>query len=188
MNLQKPFVITVIGPESSGKTTLASKLAEYFGCSWVPEYARGYLEKLGRDYDESDLEKIAAGQYSSILERMDISSPVLETDVFELRETSDKERELPVVKFYFEEFGSVPRPILIVDSGMLTLRLWARIKYARTIPLVEEAMKMDVTSLYILCRPVLPWEPDPLRESPALLDRAWIYNHYLQEMAKLRKK
>jgi nicotinamide riboside kinase len=69
---------------------------------------------------------------------------------------------------------------------MLSLRMWARIKYGIKISLVDQALKEDVTSLYILTRPVLEWEVDPLREAPALLDRVWIYNHYLKELSSVR--
>jgi NadR type nicotinamide-nucleotide adenylyltransferase len=54
--------IVLTGPESSGKTTLARRLAELHGTAWVPEYAREYLENLGRPYEESDLLEIARGQ------------------------------------------------------------------------------------------------------------------------------
>jgi HTH-type transcriptional repressor of NAD biosynthesis genes len=37
--------IVLFGPESTGKTTLAKKLAYHFQTSWVPEFAREYLEK-----------------------------------------------------------------------------------------------------------------------------------------------
>ncbi len=36
--------VTVIGPESSGKTTLAQALAARFAAPWVPEAARRYAE------------------------------------------------------------------------------------------------------------------------------------------------
>jgi nicotinamide riboside kinase len=54
--------IVLTGPESSGKTTLAAQLAQYFGAAWVPEFARQYLDGLGRPYLESDLLEIARGQ------------------------------------------------------------------------------------------------------------------------------
>ena len=78
--------------------------------------------------------------------------------------------------------------MVIVDSGMMSLRMWARIKYGITIPVVEHALKEDMTSLYLLTRPVLEWEADPLREAPALLDRVWIYNHYLKELSSVRER
>jgi hypothetical protein len=90
--------------------------------------------------------------------------------------------EPAALSFYMEEFGNGPRPLIVVDSGMMSLRLWAKIKYNTTIPLVEEALREDMTSVYVVCRPVYPWEPDPLREAPSLVDRAWIYNQFLKEI------
>ncbi len=55
----------VIGPESTGKSTLSAQLANEFDTLWVPEYARGYLEELGREYTEDDLLQIAKGQVES---------------------------------------------------------------------------------------------------------------------------
>ena len=36
--------IALFGPESTGKTTLAKQLAEYYETEWVPEFARDYLQ------------------------------------------------------------------------------------------------------------------------------------------------
>lgn len=36
--------VVLIGPESSGKTTLAAALAAHFGAPWVPEAARRFVE------------------------------------------------------------------------------------------------------------------------------------------------
>src|SRR5438045_976931 len=54
--------IVVIGPESTGKSTLCSQLAEHYKTVWCPEYAREYLEKNGTDYTYGDLLTIAKGQ------------------------------------------------------------------------------------------------------------------------------
>lgn len=54
--------IVIIGPESTGKSTLSRELAAYFEEPWVPEYAREYLDRLGRPYGYSDLLAIAEGQ------------------------------------------------------------------------------------------------------------------------------
>lgn len=58
-----PHKIVVIGPESTGKSTLSKGLAEYLKCPWVPEYAREYLEKLEGQYTYDDLLEIAKGQF-----------------------------------------------------------------------------------------------------------------------------
>jgi NadR type nicotinamide-nucleotide adenylyltransferase len=57
--------IVVIGPESTGKSTLSEQLASALQTIWVPEYARGYLENLGREYNEADLLEMAKGQLAS---------------------------------------------------------------------------------------------------------------------------
>lgn len=54
--------IVITGPESTGKTTLARQLADHFNVQPVPEFARSFLEQLGRPYMESDLVDIAKGQ------------------------------------------------------------------------------------------------------------------------------
>lgn len=54
--------IAIIGPESTGKSTLSRQLADYFGTTWVPEFARQYLDTISRPYVESDLLTIAKGQ------------------------------------------------------------------------------------------------------------------------------
>lgn len=38
--------VSVLGAESTGTTTLARHLAEYYRTIWVPEYGRDYCEKL----------------------------------------------------------------------------------------------------------------------------------------------
>ena len=58
--------IALFGPESTGKTTLAKQLAEYYKTDWVPEFARDYLqEKWDKQQaicDVDDMLPIAYGQ------------------------------------------------------------------------------------------------------------------------------
>ncbi len=193
----KPFIITIVGPESSGKTTLARELASRYGAAWVPEFARRYLEGLDRPYQENDLNHIAEGQLEAISE---VLSGLLSVGNSHLppgplkgvninlneMEVHGGRSKYSFLTFQREEFGEASRPVVIVDSGMMSLRMWARIKYGITIPVVEQALKEDMTSLYLLTRPVPEWEADPLREAPSLLDRVWIYNHYLNELSSVR--
>ena len=49
------YKVGIIGPESTGKSTLARELAEQFKGTYVPEYAREYVERKGSTevtYDE----------------------------------------------------------------------------------------------------------------------------------------
>lgn len=57
--------IAIVGPESTGKTTLARQLAERYNTQWVPEFARQYLKELNREYQREDLLNIAKGQLNN---------------------------------------------------------------------------------------------------------------------------
>lgn len=62
-NLSKKISkIVFTGPESSGKSTIAKKIAETLSLPLVEEYARTYLEIHGLEYTESDVDQIGIGQ------------------------------------------------------------------------------------------------------------------------------
>lgn len=83
--------IVVIGPESTGKSTLSEALAASLQTVWVPEYARAYLENLGRDYNEGDLLEIALGQIALEEERLKNANRFLfcDTDLYVLKVWSE---------------------------------------------------------------------------------------------------
>ncbi len=54
--------IVLIGPEATGKSTLAKQLADYYHATWIPEYARTYVENLNREYTFDDVVNIAKHQ------------------------------------------------------------------------------------------------------------------------------
>ncbi len=60
--MPRPKKVVVLGPESTGKSTLCSQLADHYKTCWVPEFAREYLLNLGRSYQYDDLIAIARGQ------------------------------------------------------------------------------------------------------------------------------
>src|SRR4051812_24372714 len=57
--------IVIIGPESTGKSTLSESLAKHYDTVWCPEYAREYLMKHGMGYRYEDLLTIAKGQIAA---------------------------------------------------------------------------------------------------------------------------
>ena len=57
--------VLLFGPESCGKTTLAGQLADAFGGEVVPEYARTWLREPEPDFDLTDMELIARGQWAA---------------------------------------------------------------------------------------------------------------------------
>lgn len=62
MTSKPTFKIVLTGPECTGKSTLAEKLAAHYHTVWVPEYARSYIEALERPYNADDILNIAKGQ------------------------------------------------------------------------------------------------------------------------------
>ncbi|MBP9104078.1 MAG: AAA family ATPase [Chitinophagaceae bacterium] len=82
--------IVIIGPESTGKSTLCTQLAEHYNSIWCPEYAREYLLQHGTDYTFDDLLTIAKGQvaqedeYISKIENSD--KPLfIDTDMYVMK-------------------------------------------------------------------------------------------------------
>ena len=72
--------IIVIGPESSGKTTLYKALSKHFNLPFSKEFAREYLEKKNKDYNQDDLLKIAKGQLNS-----EQNTQLLDTDLITIK-------------------------------------------------------------------------------------------------------
>ena len=76
--------IALFGPESTGKTTLAKQLAEYYKTEWVPEFARDYLqEKWNKTQDicnVDDMLPIAYGQTKSENEHLLLANKYLFCD------------------------------------------------------------------------------------------------------------
>ncbi len=76
---EKKIVLT--GPESTGKSSLCSSLSKYYKVPFVDEYARTYIDQLGRAYIQSDLSKIAIGQYEWIKRIPENTSSLIDTDL-----------------------------------------------------------------------------------------------------------
>lgn len=133
-------ILSIVGPECTGKTALAGDLADHFGVAYVTEYARDYL--AGRtDYAPADVEAIARGQMA------------LEADAL-----------------------AADRSPVILDTDLLVVRVWWEEKYGPLPDWLRRAFAAQAPRRYLLTAPDLPWEPDPLRESP--LDRERLFEVY----------
>ncbi|MGI4760744.1 MAG: AAA family ATPase [Janthinobacterium lividum] len=94
--------ISLTGPESAGKSTLAAQLAAHYGTRFVPEYARHYLEANGAGYALADLEAIAHGQLAAEDAAASLASHLLFCDT-----------DLLVLKIWAENaFGACPAWVL----------------------------------------------------------------------------
>lgn len=136
---QKPsacFKIVLFGPESTGKTTLAKKLAAHFNTEWVEEYMREYLQEKWDATKElcepEDLIKIAEGQILSENKKTETATGLLfcDTDLLELTVYS---------KAYYNEYCD---PAILKHA----LNNWY--------------------DLYFLTNIDVPWVADDLRDKP----------------------
>lgn len=73
-------VVALHGIESTGKSTLAARLAEALGTAVVPEYGRDYCLEHGTDCSSEDLRHIAETQQAMIEAAKATSGPLLLTD------------------------------------------------------------------------------------------------------------
>lgn len=74
------FKVAILGPESTGKSTLAQQLAKHYNASLVPEYSREYLASIEHHYDINDIINIAKGQQRNIEIASKEPSDILLTD------------------------------------------------------------------------------------------------------------
>ena len=75
-----PKTIAIVGPESSGKTSLSSYLSNHLSEPLAEEYARNYLEKTSGIYTQQDLVAICQGQIHKIEEATKSAKQFLFTD------------------------------------------------------------------------------------------------------------
>ena len=72
--------VCLFGPESTGKTTLAGRLAERFDTVCAPEFGRTYTDVFGTECSPDDLSRIAAGQTAAIAAAARAANRLLITD------------------------------------------------------------------------------------------------------------
>lgn len=147
--------IVIIGPESTGKSTLCEQLAQHYETMWCPEFAREYLITNGTNYEFEDLLTIAKGQlaiedeYTAKLEQQ--SEPMLENG------------------------GHIP---LFIDTDMYVMKVWCEFVFNKCHQLVLDEITKRQYDLYLLCNIDLPWVKDELREYPDLHTRKKLYYIY----------
>ena len=96
------YKVGIIGPESTGKSVLAQDLAEQFKGTYVPEYAREFVERKGStEVTYNELCGIARHQIEEITSLPFREEPEVGLYFFDT--------ELIVTKVWFEyAFGQVP--------------------------------------------------------------------------------
>lgn len=72
---------------------------------------------------------------------------------------------------------------VFLDTEMLVMKIWCEEKYSYCSQEILTLLKDQKIDHYFLCRPDIPWEPDPLRESPDERERLFeVYEQNLLEI------
>lgn len=66
---------------------------------------------------------------------------------------------------------------VVLDTDLAVIWVWWRVKFGPPPAWLERAFRAQPARFYLLCRPDLPWQPDPLRESPG--ERWGIHRRYV---------
>jgi nicotinamide riboside kinase len=150
-------ILITTGPESCGKTTLATQLSEALRAPFVGEVSRDYLTECYRrhpdyQYVQKDLLAIARLQHA-------------------------REQEALLRKPEY----------LVCDTDLLVIVIWSEVVFgncdAEITALLEDALATTQRT-YLLCDYHIPWQHDPLRENP--FDRDVLYARYLASLKSMK--
>lgn len=150
--------IVVLGPESTGKSTLCRQLAAHYCTSWCPEFAREYLLTHGTHYTYEDLLTIAKGQLS--LEEKYTSDVPSKQNARQTSETSSSAR------------------LLFIDTDMYVMKVWCEFVFGKCHSWILKQIAERNYDLYLLCNTDIPWVKDELREYPDLATRNKLFLIY----------
>lgn len=146
--------IAVFGPESTGKTQLAAKLAAHFDAPLVTEYARERWDAQGGFLGLEDMLPVAQEQW---------------------RREDEAVRAAGVCSLldYKRTAAARARGLVICDTEALTTVLWSDLLYGTTPEAVRRGAEKRCRNyaLYLLLDIDVPFSADPQRCFPAPEDR-----------------
>ena len=147
-HLQK---IVVLGPESTGKSSLCEALAKHYGAVDCKEYARQFLHEKGTKYNFEDLLTIAKGQLT-------IEEEAIQKAYQQLSEQSKNKG--------------------IIDTDMYVMKVWCEYVFNNCHTYILEQIHSRKYDMYLLCDIDLPWTPDEMREYPDEAPRKELFAIY----------
>jgi nicotinamide riboside kinase len=135
--------VVFTGSESTGKSTIAARVARHYGVEVVPEFVRTFAEQKGAAIEFSDHGPIARGQMA------------LEDE--------------HVARFHRDDLAHPAPPgsrqrLMIQDTDLLSTVVYCRHYFGRCPEWIEEAAQARRPHLYVLCHPDVPWIADGVRD------------------------
>ncbi len=68
--------------------------------------------------------------------------------------------------------------LIISDTDLLTIIIWSKVVFGKVDIEIHRLWREHLPQKYLLCKPDIPWEYDPLRENPN--DRERLFEIYLK--------
>ena len=135
--------VCVFGPESTGKSTLTKRLAEHYGVPYVPEYAETVIR--ARRSTASDASQRGNGDLS-----FDDMELIVQGHHELIQDTIVSKRP----------------PLLFVDTDAITSKIWSNELFGKESPIIEDFIRRQHFSHYLLLDVDLPWKDDVHRYRP----------------------
>lgn len=177
--------VGIIGPESTGKSTLAQQLSQRYHGIYVPEYAREYVEQLRHPYTYDDVCAIARHQIEQL--QAYASSPK-KTNVGKMESGCSAEavENSNTAEAADDRWKTLSQDgIVFFDTELIITRVWFDYCYGSAPDWVLEAMVQYKMDVYLLLYPDLAWVDDPVRENGSEAIRLELFRRYEQEIQSL---
>ncbi|QOV88745.1 AAA family ATPase [Humisphaera borealis] len=150
--------VVLIGAESTGKTTLAARLADRFDTLWVPEYGREYWQK-----------KVAGLS-------MDGELPGWTSDEFAQIAGEQQRRE--------NDAARAANKVLFCDTNAFATGTWHERYVGHRDSEVDAIGNRDRVDLYLLPIPDFPFVQDGFRDGEHIRD--WMHRRFVDQIASRR--
>ncbi len=150
----KPLRVVLYGAESTGKSTLAERLAARFGAPWSAEHVREYWDAHGGVITAADLDAIGRGQAAA-------------------EDAARAEAERRGARVVFHDTDLLTCTIWDDLLFPAACPAWVR---------EEAARRARATDLFLFCDTDLPWAPDPQRCFPDEAGRAMCRRVFLEKL------
>ena len=149
------YKVGIIGPESSGKSTLARYLAKRYQGVLVPEYARDYVEQKGTT--EVSFDELCA---------------IAKHQIEELENLSSNPSSLTPNPYFF-------------DTELIVTKVWFDYAFGRVPEWLNENIHRFPMDVYLLTYPDIAWVPDPARSNGSDAIRKELFDRYEAEIQAL---
>ena len=157
------YKVGIIGPESSGKSTLARYLAKRYKGVLVPEYARTFVEQL--------MANGRTDEWTKVITYEDVCS-IARHQIEELAEISRQPSDTSNQLYFF-------------DTELIVTKVWFEYAFGQVPEWLEEAIRKYPMDVYLLTYPDTLWTQDGARYNGSDKLRKELFDRYEAEIQAL---